>query len=191
MKCDEVQNLNGPYLDSELDAKTTLKIQQHLAVCPACARVFAAEAKLDARMMAGLKQGRRTAALWEQFEQQVATAAPAVKPACPSPLAPRQAWLSALNHQLSTLLWPHPKAWAGLAAVWVVILAANFAARDPLPVREAMNATPPSPQLREMLKQQEQLLAELVGPIERSEGIRPKPVAPQPRSQRREQFMNA
>ncbi len=49
MKCDEVQTMHGPYLDSELDAKTTLEIEQHLAACPACARLFAEEQKLNAR----------------------------------------------------------------------------------------------------------------------------------------------
>ena len=191
MKCDEVRQLHGPSLDSELDAKTTLEIQQHVVACPDCARMFAAAAKLDARVTTGLKQGQRTAALWEQVEQQVVAAAESAARPRPSTLDPRPGLLSTLNHQLSTLLWPHPKAWAGLAAVWVVILAVNFAARDPLPVREAMNATPPSPQFREMLKEQEQLLAELVGPIETPAANRPKPIAPQPHSQRREQFMNA
>jgi len=41
MKCDEVQTLHGPYLDSELDAKNSLEIQQHLKTCPGCARLFA------------------------------------------------------------------------------------------------------------------------------------------------------
>ena len=48
MKCDEVQTMQGPYLDSELDAKTTLEIEHHLAVCPACAHLFAQEQKLEA-----------------------------------------------------------------------------------------------------------------------------------------------
>src|ERR1035441_6307492 len=34
--------------------------------------------------------------------------------------------LSTINYQLSTLLWPHPTAWAGLAAVWLVILVINL-----------------------------------------------------------------
>ena len=35
-----------------------------------------------------------------------------------STLDPRPGVLSIIRHQLSTLLWPHPKAWAGLAAVF-------------------------------------------------------------------------
>ena len=43
---------------------------------------------------------------------------------------PSPSLLSTLHHQLSTLLWPHPTAWAGLAAVWVVILGINLTTRD-------------------------------------------------------------
>ena len=88
------------------------------------------------------------------------------------------------------LFWPCPRAWAGLAAAWLVILGASFAARDPSPASEARRVPPPSPQLRQLLKQQEQLLAELVGPPESPEAHRFKPAAPQPRSQRREEFLN-
>ena len=53
MRCDEVQSLQGPYLDSELDARTSLEIEQHLKACPECARLFAEEEKLEARIKAG------------------------------------------------------------------------------------------------------------------------------------------
>ena len=54
--------------------------------------------------------------------------------------------LSTLNAQLSTLLWPSPHAWAGLAAVWVVILAVNFATSgDSQPI--AKRVTPFSPEM--------------------------------------------
>jgi|SRR5882672_10346806 len=98
--------------------------------------------------------------------------------------------LAALNAMLSNVLWPHPKAWAGLAAIWVLILGLNFAAREPSPAEVARQAAPLSPQMREMLQQQEQLFAELVGPSEKPEA-RPKPAPLQPRSQRRDDFVTA
>ena len=100
----------------------------------------------------------------------------------------RHSFLSTLNSQLSTLLWPCPQAWAGLAAVWLVILGANFATREG-PTRTSRQMLPPSPQVRELLKRQGQLLAELVGPIEKPNSDRPRPGTP--RSQRREEFLNA
>jgi anti-sigma factor RsiW len=75
MKCDEVQTLRGPCLDSELDAKTSLEIERHLAACPACARLFAEEEKLWAWITASLNRGSRTAALWEQIEREVTAGA--------------------------------------------------------------------------------------------------------------------
>jgi hypothetical protein len=89
---------------------------------------------------------------------------------------------------LSTLLWPHPKAWAGLAAIWMLVLGLNFATRDE-PTRVVRWTAPPSPQMRELLHQQEQLFAELIGPIAPPDADGPKPPAPQPHSQRGEQFL--
>ena len=89
------------------------------------------------------------------------------------------------------LFWPCPQAWAALAAVWLVIFALNFAARDPSPAPHARQAALPSREMREMLKAQEQLFAELAGPFEKPLADRPRPAAPTPRSSRREEFLNA
>jgi hypothetical protein len=85
------------------------------------------------------------------------------------------------------LLWPHPAAWTALAGVWLVIFGVQLASREALPQSFARQL-PPSPQMRELLKQQEQMFAELVGPKENREADRPKSVAPQPRSSRREEI---
>ncbi len=60
------------------------------------------------------------------------------------------------------LLWPCPQAWAGLAAVWVVILAFNLALREPAHVTKTSNAVP-APQILIALREHRRLLAELVG----------------------------
>jgi len=92
---------------------------------------------------------------------------------------------------LLSLLWPHPKAWAGLAAIWLLVLSLNLATREPASSR-VMSQTAARPlQLHEMLRQQEQLLAELLGPVEKPEITPTKPRDPQPRSQRREETLNA
>jgi hypothetical protein len=43
---------------------------------------------------------------------------------------PHHGFLSTLRHQLAALLWPHPKAWAGLAAIWLAVLSMNFYTAD-------------------------------------------------------------
>jgi hypothetical protein len=97
----------------------------------------------------------------------------------------RSSWLSTLNHQLSTLLWPHPAAWAGLATIWILILAMDFSVRDKSPVM-AEKSAPPSPEVVVELKQQQRMLAELIGPRDEHDADRSKSFVPQPRSERTE-----
>lgn len=184
MKCEELQSLHGAYLDSELDARTTLEIRQHLAACPGCARAFAAESRLEARVAAGLKRGERTMSLWDRIEQRVMTAAEAES---------RRPWTAQVSRPMPwwrESLWPSPRAWAGLAATWIVLAGVSYALREPASVAAAHQVRPPSPELRQVLQQQKQMLAELRGLAERFAHEQPKTSAPKPRSQRREPFSN-
>jgi hypothetical protein len=87
----------------------------------------------------------------------------------------KQLWLE--------LVWPCRRIWAGLAAVWIGILIANFSQRDQSPAMVMKSA--PSPEMILSFRQQERLLSELIGPNEPSVAEPPKIVLPQPRSQRR------
>jgi hypothetical protein len=95
----------------------------------------------------------------------------------------RHSFLSSLNSQLSTILWPHPTAWAGLAAAWIFILAVNVSIRDRSPV-VAEKSIPPAPEVIVELRQQRRLLAELMGPRDARDADRSKSFVPQPRSER-------
>lgn len=132
----------------------------------------------------------------EQFERRLSRQSPRPIPAewraeilaaahsaaRPASRAPRPGFLSTFNHQLSALLWPHPKAWAGLAAVWVCIIALNLSTRDNAP-RLTEKSAPPSPEMLVELKKQQRLFAELVGPRETPDADRQKILFPRPRSQ--------
>lgn len=83
---------------------------------------------------------------------------------------------------LRDLLWPHPKAWAGLAVVWILILAVDFSVRDQTPMT-AEKSLPPSPEVVAELKQQQRMLAELIGARDAGDADRSKPLAPWPRSE--------
>lgn len=76
-------------------------------------------------------------------------------------------------------------AWAGLAAVWLVILGLNFAARETVaPVPSALRAeTKRSPETLQALREQKRLFAELVGPLKEMDADLPRFV-PRPRSER-------
>ena len=114
---------------------------------------------------------------------EILSAARAAQSAGHSSLVTRRSLLSTLYHQLSTVFWPHPKAWAGLAAVWILILAVNFSLRDPSP-RLAEKSAPPSPEVMVELRKQQLLLAELIGPRESRDADRPRIFAPKPRGER-------
>jgi hypothetical protein len=94
-------------------------------------------------------------------------------------------WLSTIHHQLSTLLWPHPKAWAGLAAIWVFIFVLNFSTRDKTPAL-AEKVSPPSPEVLVELKKQQRMFAELMGSTAMSSDADRQKFIPKPRSERAE-----
>jgi hypothetical protein len=73
--------------------------------------------------------------------------------------------------------------------VWVLILTVDFSLRDKTPVM-AEKTAPPSPEVIVELRQQQRMLAELIGPRDTRDADRSKPFVPQPRSERVE-FMTA
>lgn len=125
------------------------------------------------------------------WREEILSAARAAAPPAAIPGTRSPTVASLLMAWLRTLLWPHPRVWAGLAAVWLALLVVNVASREPARQEIAARPAAESPQRRELLRQQEQLLADLVGPLSRPQADRPKPAVPQPRSQRRIEFRNA
>ena len=84
--------------------------------------------------------------------------------------------------RLSSWLWPHPVAWGGLGAVWILIFAVHFSIRDDDPAL-AKKVVPQSQEVVAQLKQQQRLLAELLGPSDLPDADRPKIFVPKPRSE--------
>jgi len=102
--------------------------------------------------------------------------------------APESLWLSTFVSQLSTIFWPHPKAWGALAAVWICIFVLNFSARDKAPLI-AKSSPPPSPETIVELKQQRRLFVELIGANDWQVADRQKVFSPKPRSESTEVLM--
>ena len=81
------------------------------------------------------------------------------------------------------LILPSRRVWAGLAAVWFLILAVNFSTRDHSPAGAGKAA--PMPEMILSFPQQERLLTELIGPDEARTAVPPKPFSPRPSGERR------
>ena len=109
----------------------------------------------------------------------------------PAP-APRHGLLSTLIQQLATLTRPQRAAWGSLAAVWLVILALNLAARDNSSTAQARALAAPSPQALAAWRQQRRELAGLTDPTPARPIVTPpKQSLPQPRSNRRDECLAA
>ena len=116
------------------------------------------------------------------WRKEILSAAKEAQPLRPSATAHGESFLSVLNRRLAPLLWPHPVAWGGLAAVWIVIFALNVSLQDKAPTM-AEKTPAPSPAILAELRQQQRMFAELINPTDLKEADRPKIPAPQPRSE--------
>ncbi len=88
------------------------------------------------------------------------------------------------------VIWPCRRIWAGLAVVWLLILAGNFSLGDHASTF-ARKSSPPSPEAIQAWRQQQRLLAELIGSSETPATTPSKPFIPRPGSERRIELMTA
>jgi anti-sigma factor RsiW len=193
MKCDEAQLLQGPYLDSELDARTTLHVEEHLKSCPKCARLFAEGRGLETTLNAALNQGPRNEALWAEIEHTVVTSAlSGSQPAraVAQPAAEHTAW-GMLGQQLRAAWRRSRWAWAGLGAAWVVILVLNGSAQEPDTRVAAGQGVPSLSEMRFAWQQKQLLMAELAATSDPAPVNKPTAAPPRPRSQRASETPNA
>ena len=81
-------------------------------------------------------------------------------------------------------LWPAPQAWAGLAAVWLVILGLSLTPSGPEAPAIAANTPAASVTSTTNLFEQRRELARLLDNAYEPEPVRKSPAAPGPRSER-------
>jgi hypothetical protein len=78
----------------------------------------------------------------------------------------RQPWLdvwSAAARFWEEVFWPWRRAWIGMAAIWLVILAFSLAAHE-TPRTASTRPARPDPEALAVLREQKQLLTQLLGP---------------------------
>ncbi len=87
------------------------------------------------------------------------------------------------------LILPSRRIWAGLAAVWVLMIAVNVSLRDRSPGMAMKSA--PGPAMILSFQQQERMLSELIGPNETPVAKPAAPLEPRPRSEWRIEILTA
>lgn len=119
MRCHEVRALCGAYLDSELDTKTSIEIEQHLGNCAKCHAFFEGERRVDARIRNALQAGAKDELLWSRIEAHVTGLADA-------PAAKRSWWkgggfaaAASVALAITLIAWPKPSPNDLVAAVAV------------------------------------------------------------------------
>ncbi len=80
-------------------------------------------------------------------------------------------------------VWPLRRVWLGMASLWLVILAFNLAAREPHRIAIA-SMPPPPPEVMTALREQKQLMVQMLETSNPPTLLRPK--TPGPRSERRQ-----
>jgi anti-sigma factor RsiW len=154
-------------------------IESHLAVCAECQNYYD-EIKALTTPLAGWEKHFAHIEPHATIHLRLAKAiTPANKPKSIRPFAPKMV----LRECWQQLVWPSRRIWAGLATVWILILAANLSMQDHS--QPALAKASPVPEVIMTWRQQERLLAELIGPNEIRAAQPPKPYLPRPSSERR------
>ena len=92
-------------------------------------------------------------------------------------------WIGAVVRKVwLELIWPSRRAWAGMAALWLAVLAANLEMKAAFPAAPAVPSAP-ARELVRAFEEQRRLLAELLPPVKPSPAA-PARSSPRPRSER-------
>lgn len=152
------------------------EIENHLATCADCRKYYreiqAVTGPLTnwAGNFARLQPGQAVQTRWARA---------VLAAGGPEPVR-RLTPLMAFRDWWQEVIWPCRRIWAGLAAVWVMILAGNYSLQDHSPSLAA-KSPPPSQEMLMSFKDQQKILADLLTDrdvpreVERREFLAPKP----------------
>ena len=155
-------------------------VENHLAACAGC-RKYYEEIKSVSAPLAGWK---RHFAHLEPTEAAGLRWARAIQSAAGSKPARRLTPGSLLLTMWRELIWPCRRAWAGMAALWLVMWGINSGLSN-TPATAANAQAASAPAIWQTFEEQRRLLAELTQPLNLQLGEPPRPDKPRPRSERR------
>lgn len=156
-------------------------IESHLAVCAECQN-YCDEIKALTTPLAGWEKHFAHIEPHATIHLRLAKAGtPANKPESIRSFAPKMV----LRECWQQLVWPSRRIWAGLATVWILILAANLSMQ--VHSQTTMAKTVPTSGMAMALKDQQKILAELLGDhTSLPDADRQKTFSPRPRTERLE-----
>ena len=164
-------------------------LKAHLAECADC-RKYHDEMVLLAKPLAGwernfahVKPTRDAQARWEKAIQVTADINRWNQPVRELTFAATLA--NAIRLSFLELIWPCRRTWAALTAVWVALFIFNVSQRDKSELA-ALKLPPPSPEAIMAWRQQERLLAELIGSPGTGDAEQRKIFLPKPRTENME-----
>ena len=164
----------GALADGEKDA-----VEKHLAACADC-RAYFMEIKSVVAPLANWAESLPQIQPGESAQHRWTRA---IETASQPNAIRRFAPIVGFRDWAHEVFWPWRRVWAGLAVVWILLLAANVSMHKPSQVVAAKSN--PTPEMIQAWRQQEQLLVELIGPNETRAAAPPKSFLPRPSSERR------
>jgi anti-sigma factor RsiW len=162
MNCEEVHRCADAFHDSELDAKVTLEIRDHLAECETCRWTLERERMVDRQITESLRAGARTEAMWAKQEMVISEAFGRRAGASLKDPTSSLAGPTAAAVWWRELLWPSPKLYAGAVVCWAFMLLAQGQLGDSR-VKQDPETLPPSPLAMMAVMEQREALAQLLG----------------------------
>jgi Putative zinc-finger len=161
-------------------------VESHLATCAGC-RKYYDEIKSVTRPLGNWEKNfdniEPIQAMQERWAKDFAAAIETDRPA-------RMTLLRLFFDWCKDMIWPCRRVWAGLAVVWVAIVAINFHGRE-ASQSMALKSSQPSPELVRAFLESEGFLSRLTEPDENHAARPPKPPLPQTRSERRSRIFRA
>ena len=163
-----------------LSEREKIQAQDHLQNCASCRRYFEEIKTVTvplanwAENLPQIQPSESARASWTKVIRAAGRPEPVRR------LAPAVAFL----HWWQDVIWPWRRVWAGVAAVWLVILAGNLSLREPSSAITAKSAAP-SQEAIASFRDQQKILAELLaGDSAPRYAERQKIFSPKPRTER-------